>query len=75
MEYEKIQSVRELEQELIRISKTDEVRNTRLFALALATLLNEVVPQDRTIDRVEQRAYGWEKTNDESNSKKETGEK
>lgn len=69
MEYEHIENVKELEQELLRISKTDEVRNTRLFALALATLLNEMVAQDRTMDRVEKRAYGWEKTLDEGEKK------
>ena len=55
---DKIKTVRELEQELIGDAETDEVRNIRLFSLALATLLSEICPQDRTMLRVDKNAYG-----------------
>ena len=59
---EDIRTVRELRQELLRISETDEVRNTRLMALALVVLLSELTPEDRTIEHVKERAYGWKIT-------------
>ena len=56
---EKIKNVAELKIELLRIAKTDESRNTRLFALALSYLLNDACPTDRTTTHVTNRA--WEK--------------
>jgi hypothetical protein len=54
---EKIKNVQELKQELLRISQTDECRNTRLMALALTYLLSELCPTDRTTTHVTQRAW------------------
>lgn len=53
---EKIKNVQELKIELLRISKTDESRNTRLFALALAYLLGDLVPDSRSTAHVEDEA-------------------
>lgn len=52
-----IRNRNELIQELIRIYETDEVRNTRLFALALAYIIGELCPPDRSTKRVMNRAY------------------
>jgi len=54
---EKIKNIQELKQELLRISQTDECRNTRLMALALTYLLSELCPKDRTTDHVTKRAW------------------
>jgi len=55
---EKIKNIQELKQELLRISQTDECRNTRLMALALVYLLSELCPTDRTTGHVTERAWG-----------------
>jgi hypothetical protein len=54
---EKIKDIQELKQELLRISQTDEERNTRLMALALTYLLSELCPTDRTTKHVDKRAW------------------
>jgi hypothetical protein len=54
---EKIKNVQELKQELLRISQTDECRNTRLMALALVYLLSELCGIDRTTQHVTERAW------------------
>lgn len=56
MEREKIRNVQELKQELLRIAKTDDIQNTRLFALALVYLLSEMCPPDRTTKHVVERS-------------------
>lgn len=55
---EKIKNIQELKQELLRISQTDECRNTRIMALALAYILNELCPSNRSTKHVTNRAYG-----------------
>ena len=57
MKNENIKNVQELKQELLRISETDEERNTRLFALALTYLLSELCPHDRSTKHVIQNAW------------------
>jgi hypothetical protein len=57
MPYEKIKNVQELKQELLRISQTDECRNTRLMALALVYLLSEMCPTNRSSKHVIERAW------------------
>ena len=57
MPHEKIKNVQELKQELLRISETDECRNARLMALALAFLLSELCGTDRTKKHVVERAW------------------
>lgn len=54
---EHIKNVQELKQELLRIAKTDEERNTRLMALALAYLLSELCPHDRSTQHVTNNSY------------------
>lgn len=54
---DRVRNVQNLKQELLRIAETDEVRNTRIFALSLAYLLNEHVPHDRTTDHVVEEAW------------------
>jgi hypothetical protein len=61
---EKIKNVQELKQELLRISQTDENRNTRLFALALTYILSEICPKDRTTNHVIERAWSNPKEED-----------
>ena len=55
--YDGIKNVQGLKQELLRIANCDEQRNVRLFALALAYLLNELCPHDRTTSHVEREAW------------------
>ena len=57
MRKDNIKNVQELKQELLRISETDEQRNTRLFALALTYLLSELCPPDRSTKHVIQHAW------------------
>jgi hypothetical protein len=54
---EKIKNIQELKQELLRISKCSEERDNRLMALALAYLLSEICPTDRTTNHVVKRAW------------------
>jgi hypothetical protein len=55
---EKIKNIQELKIELLRISQTDECRNTRIMALALVYLLSELCPLDRSTEHIVERAWG-----------------
>jgi len=51
--------------ELIRIAETDECRNTRIIALALAFIVNDIVPDGRTTERVVKHSTVMDKIEEE----------
>jgi hypothetical protein len=48
----------ELLRELLRIAELDECRNSRIFALALAYIICDICPNDRTTNHIEKRSFG-----------------
>jgi hypothetical protein len=52
-----IKTAMQLLKELVVISETAEDNNTRLFSIALATLISEIVPDDRTMRHIKAKAF------------------
>ena len=54
----KIKNKTELLRELMRITDVEEQRTTRIFALALAYIVCDICPKDRSTNHVEEASYG-----------------
>jgi len=55
---DKIKNKTSLLRELMRIAEVAERRNTRIFALALAYIITDICPDNRTTGYVEEKSHG-----------------